>query len=111
MYQHILVPTDGSPLSASAVEKAVSLAKTVGAKVTVLAAVEQLPVLAWGGARVYPHAEEFWRQLNADAERSLADLLGTRRRPRGRHGRGDTAAVDGVAAMLQLPARRLCPLG
>src|SRR5215204_2605998 len=45
MYHHILIPTDGSPLSASAVEKGVALAKTLGAKVTVLTVVEPFPVL------------------------------------------------------------------
>ena len=34
MYKNILVPTDGSPLSRAAAEKAVKLAKTVGAKIT-----------------------------------------------------------------------------
>lgn len=34
MYTHILLPTDGSPLSESAVESAVRLAKAVGARVT-----------------------------------------------------------------------------
>ena len=36
MYHHILIPTDGSPLSGSAVEKGIALAKALGAKVTVL---------------------------------------------------------------------------
>jgi nucleotide-binding universal stress UspA family protein len=34
MYKHILVPTDGSKLSAKAIRAAVRLAKTCGAKVT-----------------------------------------------------------------------------
>jgi nucleotide-binding universal stress UspA family protein len=34
MYKHILVPTDGSPQSASAITGAVELAKAIGAKVT-----------------------------------------------------------------------------
>ena len=34
MYKNILVPTDGSPLSRAAAEKAVKLAKTTGAKIT-----------------------------------------------------------------------------
>jgi nucleotide-binding universal stress UspA family protein len=36
MYKHILVPTDGSQLSAKAVKEACRLAKTCGSKVTVL---------------------------------------------------------------------------
>ena len=35
MYKNILVPTDGSPLSRAAAAKAVTLAKIVGAKITV----------------------------------------------------------------------------
>ena len=72
MYQHILVPTDGSPLSAAAVEKAMSLAKSVGAKVTVLTVVARLPALAWS-----PHslqrADEFRQHALAEAERSLTE--------------------------------------
>lgn len=34
MYKHILVPTDGSKLSAKAVKQAVMLAKSVGARIT-----------------------------------------------------------------------------
>ena len=36
MYKHILLPTDGSPLSARAVADGVALAKAVGARVTAL---------------------------------------------------------------------------
>ena len=36
MYKHILVPTDGSKLSAKAVKQAVNFAKTIGAKITAL---------------------------------------------------------------------------
>jgi len=34
MYRHILIPTDGSPLSESAVKQGVALARSVNAKVT-----------------------------------------------------------------------------
>ena len=36
MHRHILIPTDGSALSQAAVEYGIALAKSVGAKVTVL---------------------------------------------------------------------------
>jgi len=36
MYKHILIPTDGSALSQAAVAHGVSLAKSVGAKVTIV---------------------------------------------------------------------------
>lgn len=49
MYKNILVPTDGSPLSRAAAEKAVKFAKTVGAKITgFFAAPAATPVLYKG---------------------------------------------------------------
>ena len=36
MYKHILLPTDGSPLSSRAAQQAIGLAKALGARVTVL---------------------------------------------------------------------------
>jgi nucleotide-binding universal stress UspA family protein len=36
MYRHILIPTDGSELAEHAVTNGLSLAKSVGAKVTVI---------------------------------------------------------------------------
>jgi len=36
MYKHILLPTDGSPLSQKAVKQCIRLAKSIGAKITVL---------------------------------------------------------------------------
>jgi nucleotide-binding universal stress UspA family protein len=46
MYGNILIPTDGSPLSAEAVEKSMGLAKEIGAKVTVLSVTEPLRLLS-----------------------------------------------------------------
>ncbi|WP_407520350.1 universal stress protein [Methylobacterium oryzisoli] len=71
MYQHILVPTDGTPLSTLAVKKAVSLARSVGAKVTVLTVVHRLPAMALGGS--YTYMDEFWRHAQAEAERRLGE--------------------------------------
>lgn len=49
MYKNILVPTDGSPLSRAAAEKAVKLARTVGAKITAFfAAPAATPILYKG---------------------------------------------------------------
>ncbi|MFZ7096683.1 universal stress protein [Luteimonas dalianensis] len=40
MYTHLLLPTDGSPLSSDALERGLALAKTLGARVTILTVVE-----------------------------------------------------------------------
>jgi nucleotide-binding universal stress UspA family protein len=45
MFRHILIPTDGSLLSAAAVESGVAFARDAGARVTVLAVVE--PYHVW----------------------------------------------------------------
>ncbi|WP_342643925.1 universal stress protein [Rhodoligotrophos ferricapiens] len=43
MFQHVLIPTDGSPLSAAAAEKAMAFARDAGARVTMLSVVEPYP--------------------------------------------------------------------
>jgi nucleotide-binding universal stress UspA family protein len=48
MYRHILIPTDGSELAERAVTNGLSLAKSVGAKVTVIIVEEPEPI--WLGA-------------------------------------------------------------
>jgi len=60
MYQHLLIPTDGSELAERAVTHGLSLAKFVGAKVTVIIVVEQFGawVPPFGGRAA---AEEFVR--------------------------------------------------
>lgn len=61
MYKHILVPTDGSKLSGHAVSEAVTLAKQLGAKVTLLhVAPEQIwPVYAESAVMVQHSPEDF----------------------------------------------------
>ena len=76
MFRHILLPTDGSLLSAAAVESGIGLARDAGAKVTVLAVVE--PVQLWwsdsaqraeGTTTVQGYANEEIRHHLAEVER------------------------------------------
>ena len=50
MYRHLLIPTDGSELAERAVTHGVSLAKFVGAKVTVLIVEERVGTVWWAVA-------------------------------------------------------------
>jgi nucleotide-binding universal stress UspA family protein len=50
MYRHILIPTDGSELAERAVTHGLSLAKFVGAKVTVIIVEETVPAVWWSVA-------------------------------------------------------------
>src|SRR5215813_10670900 len=46
MYTHILIPTDGSEVAQKGVDHGLSLAKSVGAKVTIVMVTERFPVNA-----------------------------------------------------------------
>ena len=48
MFKHILIPTDGSPVSAKAVKAGIEFAKQSGAKVTGYHAVEHVPTHLYG---------------------------------------------------------------
>jgi nucleotide-binding universal stress UspA family protein len=50
MYQHILIPTDGSELAERAVTRGLSLAKLLRAKVTVIIVEEPVPTGWWSSA-------------------------------------------------------------
>ena len=51
MYKHILIPVDGSTISNKAAKAGVALAKSLGAKITVYAAMESMqPIYAEGYA-------------------------------------------------------------
>lgn len=52
MFQHILIPTDGSAHAKRAVEQGTALAKTVGARVTILTVVEPFHVLSMDAKQV-----------------------------------------------------------
>jgi nucleotide-binding universal stress UspA family protein len=56
MFKHILVPTDGSKLSAKAIRIAVRLARDTGAKVTGAYVIAPYVPPAYGEAAIYVHA-------------------------------------------------------
>jgi nucleotide-binding universal stress UspA family protein len=73
MFKHILVPTDGSVLSATAVEKALTLARDVKAKVTVMTAIEPFHVLTTTPASLSDTRESYVKHARAEGERVLAE--------------------------------------
>jgi nucleotide-binding universal stress UspA family protein len=56
MYDHILIPTDGSEVASKGVDHGLSLAKSVGAKVTIVMVTERWPV--YGGPDWIPGPTE-----------------------------------------------------
>ena len=73
MFQHILVATDGSPLSTTAVDNALALARDAGAKVTVLTAIEPFHVLSTDSKQISDTRETYERHTKAEAARHLAE--------------------------------------
>lgn len=74
MFKHILVPTDGSPLSESTISRAVSFAKEAGARITFFYAQPDFPMPIYGeGALIDPTTpEQFAQSAQKEAENILA---------------------------------------
>ncbi|MDO9597663.1 MAG: universal stress protein [Azoarcus sp.] len=73
MFKHILVPTDGSPLSEGTVARAVTFAKEAGARITFFYAQPDFPMPIYGeGALIDPTTpEQFARSAQQEAEHIL----------------------------------------
>ncbi len=76
MFKHILIPTDGSPVSAKAVKAGIAFAKLSGAKVTGYYAVEPVPVRLYGEGYVADRAmvAEFERRALAAAKKYVGTI-------------------------------------
>lgn len=74
MYKHILVPTDGSPLSAKAVKQAVAFAKSVGAKITALHVSQEFRQMMDEGFAL-PAMSTYQKRFEAEAAKRSNALL------------------------------------
>jgi len=76
MFKHILIPTDGSAISAKAVKAGIAFAKQTGAKVTGYHAVEPVPVRLYGEGYVADKQmiAEFERRALAAAKKHVAAI-------------------------------------
>lgn len=73
MYKHILIPTDGSPISTEALKKALDFAREIGAKATILVVMEPLQVMTLNPTGMEVAYAEYDRFNNEAADRILAD--------------------------------------
>lgn len=74
MFKHILVPTDGSDLSTSTVDKAIVFARETGARITFFFAKPEYPVAFYGeGALIDPTTPEKFAEM---ADKQAGDILG-----------------------------------
>jgi nucleotide-binding universal stress UspA family protein len=73
MFKHILVPTDGSQLSADTVGRAIDFAKETGAKITFFFAKPDYPVAFYGeGALIDPTTPDKFAEM---AEKQAKEIL------------------------------------
>jgi len=96
MYQHILIPTDGSEVAERAVTHGLSLAKFVGAKITVIIVEERLGVLGVSGLAQHGAFSELTKleeQIKKDAT-SVLDRVANAAKQAGVP--CDTIQVEGV---------------
>jgi nucleotide-binding universal stress UspA family protein len=73
MFNHVLIPTDGSPLSRKAVKAGIAFAKQFGAKVTVYHAIEFVPPYADGGFVPPSVLEQFEAGARKQAQKYLEE--------------------------------------
>ncbi|MCF8179040.1 MAG: universal stress protein [Sulfuritalea sp.] len=75
MFKHILVPTDGSELSAATVKQAVIFAKEIGAKVTFFFAKPDYPVAFYGeGALIDPTTPDKFAEMAAQQAKEILGM-------------------------------------
>jgi nucleotide-binding universal stress UspA family protein len=77
MYKHILIPTDGSELAAKAVRYGASLAKCLGAKVTLLTVTSPYHIFTVETMMVEDTPAEYTKDVQADAAKLLAAAADT----------------------------------
>ena len=74
MYKHILIPTDGSSLSANAIEQAISFAKVLGAKVTGITVSIPFQTAALDPLMVGDTAEQYKKDCEDRADKFLGTI-------------------------------------
>lgn len=88
MYKQILIATDGSELAGKALDHGLRLAKTVGAKVTIVNVTEPFPVVLSDDAMIVPPIEEYEDAVAEAAKKILSAA-------------SDQAAKAGVSASVR----------
>ena len=71
MYKHILIPTDGSALADKAVQHGITLAKKIGAKITVPTVSMPFHVLTTDAQMIEDTAPQYKRRTEAHAAKIL----------------------------------------
>jgi nucleotide-binding universal stress UspA family protein len=73
MFKHILVPTDGSALSKMAIDGAIDLAQSVGARITAYACLPLYPYSPFADVAVEP-PDDFHQRAEREAREHLREV-------------------------------------
>lgn len=76
MFKHLLLPTDGSPLSSDAAVKGIELAKSVQARVTGVYVMPEFHVLTYRTEMLEDTREQFAADCRAHADQYLTVIRG-----------------------------------
>ena len=113
MYEHLLVPIDGSELSNRAIEHSIGLAKMLGASITGFTAEPPLPVLVVEQAAVaydLTTFQEHEKRCEAHA-RELLEAFGAKAKHAGVHFDGQFVITDNVQqAIVDTAQKQACDL-
>jgi nucleotide-binding universal stress UspA family protein len=71
MFKHILIPTDGSALSTTAIQNALQLARDVKAKVTVITVMEPFHIFSMDSTQLADTRHAYEKHTEEAAERCL----------------------------------------
>lgn len=108
MYKHILIPTDGSPTAAKAVEAGIDYARETAARVTFFTAVPEYPVpyVSEDAARKPVMSVEEYERLSAEKARAIFAPALERARTCGVEFTSDHALSDKPSEAIIAAARR-----
>jgi nucleotide-binding universal stress UspA family protein len=74
MFKHLLVPTDGSPLSTKAAKAAVEFAQAAGARITTLSVAEPYPYSALAESTYLPDQGLYEKEMQDHARQFVAEV-------------------------------------
>ncbi len=113
MYKHILLPTDGSRLSDRAVVRGISLAKALGAQITIVTIVPEFQMLADESFAV-PMSAQLKGRYEKEAKAGAARLLAMAAKHADKAGlKNDTVVMFGdlpYKLIIDLARKRKCDL-
>ncbi len=114
MYDHILLPTDGSELAHHGVEQGLSLARALGSKVTIIVATEPFPIQATATGSGWVASSSDFETYDQSQKQFAEEVLAAAKAEAGKAGiEADTVHVPdafAAAAIVETAQRLGCGL-